>query len=39
MKKPCVLKNCIHEGKETCYLRGMSVSGVTWCDKYKKGDE
>ena len=39
IEKPCIMAGCIYEGLETCYLRGMSVSGASWCDKYEKGDE
>ena len=38
-KKTCVLKNCIHEGKETCRVRGVPVEGITKCDKYEEKKE
>jgi len=37
--KKCVLKNCIHEGKETCRVRGVPVEGITKCDKYVERKE
>ena len=38
-QKPCVLIGCIHEGKETCRLHGVPVSGASWCEKYKRKEK